>query len=65
MAATQARKVERIQVMVTPAERQQLEQVAQQARVSLSAAGRRAIVRALATGGIARGRPAQHGRQGP
>jgi hypothetical protein len=51
MVAKQERRNETIQVKVTPTERQQLERVADHAKVSLSEAGRRAIVRDLAKGG--------------
>jgi hypothetical protein len=62
MAAKQVeRRNETIQVKVTPTERAQLERIADHAKVSLSEAGRRAIVRDLAkeTNVIERGRPVQ------
>ena len=54
MAAKSERRNETIQVKVTPTERAQLERIAEHAKVSLSEAGRLAIVRL-----VERGRPGQ------
>lgn len=50
MVAKQERRNETIQVKVTSSERQQLERIAEHAKVSLSEVGRRALVRDLAKG---------------
>ncbi len=58
MAKQSERRTEKIQVNVTPTEREQLAQVAQREQITLSDAGRRAILKDLsgATNIVNRGR---------
>lgn len=55
------RRSETVQVNITPRERQQLERVAQRDRLSLSDAGRQAILRDLVASGVAN-HPVRRGR---